>query len=252
MNGLHRRFTLAATRQENARTRSFIFQEALHATPGQFVMAWLPDVDERPLSIAGDDPFTLTVANIGPFSEALHALSPGEHMWARGPLGKGFALEGRHILLAGGGYGAAPLLFLARRAALETIRVTACLGARTAADILLVDAFEEAGATVRIATEDGTKGLAGRVTVAIEDAIAAHRPDTVFACGPVRMLEAIDRLCAANRIPRQLSWEAHMRCGIGLCGSCELPDPHAPGPPLTGLPHSGWLACLDGPVARTE
>ncbi len=63
------------------------------------------------------------------------------------------------------------------------------------------------------------------------------------------MLEAIDLLCEAHHLPRQLSWEAHMRCGIGLCGSCELPDPRYPDKPLSGVPHPGWLACLDGPVS---
>jgi dihydroorotate dehydrogenase electron transfer subunit len=48
------------------------------------------------------------------------------------------------------------------------------------------------------------------------------------------MLTAVARHCQAEQIPAQLGWEAPMRCGLGLCGSCEV-----------GL---GWLACLDGPV----
>ncbi len=53
------------------------------------------------------------------------------------------------------------------------------------------------------------------------------------------MLEAVAALSEARGLPHQLSWEAHMRCGMGLCGACECHQP-------------GWLACVDGPVARSE
>jgi dihydroorotate dehydrogenase electron transfer subunit len=248
-DGLHRRFIVAAARQENYRTTTLVMQTALPSNPGQFVMAWLPGVDERPLSIAGDDPLTLTIANVGPFSAALHRLNPGDALWVRGPLGQGFSLRGKRILVAGGGYGVAPLLFLARRAVAQNVTVTACIGARTGDDVLLAERFEALPAKVRVATEDGTRGIKGLITAVVEAEIAARPPETVYACGPVRMLEAIDRLCDAHRIPRQLSWEAHMRCGIGLCGSCELPDPHGDGTPVSGVPYPGWLTCLDGPVS---
>jgi dihydroorotate dehydrogenase electron transfer subunit len=212
-------------------------------------MAWLPDVDERPFSIAGDEPLSLTVARVGPFSARLYALRPGDALWVRGPLGQGFTLRGRRVLLAGGGYGVAPLLFLAGRAVAGGIAVTACIGARTAAEVLLAERFVQLQAALRITTEDGSRGMRGLVTDAVQAEVATHRPDAAYACGPARMLEAVDRLCEAHRLPRQLSWEAHMRCGIGLCGSCELPDPHQPGAPLDGVPHPGWLTCLDGPVS---
>ena len=88
-----------------------------------------------------------------------------------------------------------------------------------------------------ITTEDGLLGAKGVVTSATEAIIHNLRPNTVYACGPIKMLEAIDRQGEEHNLPRQLAWEAHMRCGIGLCGSCELP------------PRSGWLTCLDGPVS---
>ena len=56
----------------------------------------------------------------------------------------------------------------------------------------------------------------------------------VYACGPTGMLQAVADRCASLGLTAQLSWEAHMRCGIGLCGSCEVGN--------------GWLTCLDGPV----
>jgi len=71
--------------------------------------------------------------------------------------------------------------------------------------------------------------------------MAEERPDILYACGPVGMLEALERVSIAHALPHQLSWEAHMRCGIGLCGSCEV---HGRS--------DGWLTCLDGPVADSE
>jgi dihydroorotate dehydrogenase electron transfer subunit len=241
-SGLHRPYHVAGIRRENYRTRTLLFRESLPAGPGQFVMAWLPGLDEKPFSVAAAHPLALTVAAVGPFSRALTELSPGDRLWVRGPLGRGFEIVTGDLLLVGGGYGAAPLLYLARKALRDGTEraVRACIGARTAGELLLTEAFERAGADVRVTTEDGSRGTRGLVTAAVEAAIAEARPAAVTACGPEGMLTAVDRLCAAHGLPRQLSWEAHMRCGIGLCGSCELPPGKSRG--------AGWLVCLDGPV----
>ena len=241
---LHRPVTVAEIRVENQRTRTLVFHEHLPAQPGQFVMAWLPGIDEKPFSVAAAEPLALTVAAVGPFSRALHRLAAGDRVWVRGPLGRGFQIEKGNILLVGGGYGVAPLLFLAREAIAQGCAVEACIGARTAEDVLLAEGLKRAGAVVRVTTEDGSLGTRGLVTLAAEAAITETRPSVVYACGPVNMLQAIDRLCADHGLPRQLSWEAHLRCGMGLCGSCELPGPSSQG--------SGWLVCRDGPVSFSE
>ena len=84
-------------------------------------------------------------------------------------------------------------------------------------------------------------GIVGTVLPTVEALMAEERPDILYACGPVGMLEALERVSIAHALPHQLSWEAHMRCGIGLCGSCEV---HGRS--------DGWLTCLDGPVADSE
>ena len=251
---LHHPFTLSKVRLENYCTRTFIFRECLPAQPGQFVMVWLPGMDEKPFSIAAAEPLALMVAAVGPFSKAMHKLSAGDHVWVRGPLGQGFQLSEGDILLAGGGYGVAPLLFLAQEAIAEGCAVEACIGAQTAEDVLLAKDFEKAGVTVRITTEDSSRGTRGLVTAATEEAIAKTRPSMVYACGPIKMLEAIDQQCEYHDLPRQLSWEAHMRCGIGLCGSCELPAPQSDSGRVrhAECQGSGWLVCLDGPVSLSE
>lgn len=245
-NGLHQVFHLAEIRNENYHARTFIFKEALACQPGQFVMAWLPGIGEKPFSIAGSDPLTLMIVDVGLVSNAIHQLQPGARLWVRGPLGQGYQLRGKRALLVGGGYGVAPLLYLAHNALKNGMHVDACIGARTGTDVLLATQFEQAGARVRITTEDGSTGTRGLVTLAVNAAIAQARPDALYACGPTRMLEALEKLCEQAGIPCQLSWEAHMRCGMGLCGSCELPAGEGEARKAHG---PGWLTCLDGPVS---
>ncbi len=239
MNTLPQPFTITKIVDENAVTRTFILDGALAAEPGQFVMAWLPGVDEKPFSLAAANPVSLTIAAVGPFSRAIHTLRTGDALWLRGPLGRGFRLPEKmtgELVLVGGGYGVAPLRFLAETARARGFPVRAIVGARTSADLLALDALAALGATVIPATEDGSVGRRGLVTHALADALADGLPALVCACGPTGMLAAVGKLCDAAGVPVQLSWEAHMRCGIGLCGSCERGD--------------GWLTCLDGPVER--
>ena len=148
-----------------------------------------------------------------------------------------------------GGYGAAPLLYLAETALARGDVVRVCLGARSAQDILLAEAFEKVGATVAITTDDGSLGQQGLVTLAVGDALDMFAPDAL--CMPAGRCRCCPRWAVQSRdagVPTQLSWEALMRCGIGLCGSCELP---AEAGQAAGVP-SGWLTCKDGPVYITK
>jgi dihydroorotate dehydrogenase electron transfer subunit len=148
----------------------------------------------------------------------------------------------QRLALVGGGYGVSPLHWLARTQIGVASQITAILGARTAEDVLYDDRFvqvaEASGASktsvdLIITTEDSSRGVAGRVTHALEPLLAAGRIDSIYACGPHGMLAALESLGATYTVPTQLSWEAYMRCAIGICGACE---------------HEGKLLCLDGPV----
>lgn len=236
---LHIPYTITDIKPENATTKTFTFDGSINAEPGQFVMGWLPRLDEKPFSLAGVNPLKLMIAAVGPFSEAVHRLQVGDKLWIRGPLGKGYQLpakSGGRVILVGGGYGSAPLHFLARQVMAAGFAVDVIIGARTAADLLLADEFEALGARVWLTTEDSSAGITGRVTDALPKVMAAGagKPSALYACGPTGMLKALAAWCGKESIPAQLSWEAHMRCGIGLCGSCEAGD--------------GWLTCQDGPV----
>lgn len=226
----------------NEITRWVTFDAPTEAKPGQFVMVWLPDVGEKPFSIVSMDPLGLLVVDVGPFSHAMHQLTVGDPVWIKGPLGQGFSIEGERILLVGGGYGAAPLYPLAIEARGHGVEVHTCLGAHSEPGLLLSDEFTELGCQVSLSTEDGSRGRKSLVTRIVEDAILQSQYDTLYACGPSGMLFALADICKEHRINYQCSWEAHMRCGMGLCGSCEVPTTSDPSLP------SGWLACFDGPV----
>lgn len=238
MNAGYSAALIAERRRENAKTVSLVFDQGISCSPGQFVMVWLPGLDEKPFSIAGRDPLEITVAQVGPFSHALHSLSIGDTVWYRGPFGRGFSGKGERPILVGGGYGAAPLFFLSSRLMADGVppdQLAVALGARTASDLLFVERFRSAGARVLVTTDDGSAGARGVVTDAVGPLLRGA--DRVYACGPEKMLEAVAALCRHSRTPGELSHEAYMRCGVGLCGACEC---------------EGRLVCLDGPVFPAE
>jgi dihydroorotate dehydrogenase electron transfer subunit len=225
-------------------TNWITFDGTIDAIPGQFVMVWLPGVGEKPFSIASMDPFSLLVVAVGPLSHALHQLNEGDILWIKGPLGGGFSIEGDNLLLVGGGYGAAPLYPLAIAARACGKHVHVCLGARESAGLLLSDKFLQLECQVSLATDDGSQGVRGFVMAIVKDAVAMATYDTLYACGPMGLLTALAGICREQTLNYQLSWEAHMRCGMGLCGSCEVSETYDPSLP------PGWLACFDGPVFR--
>ncbi len=124
-------FTIRQAVVEREGVKTFILDGDLMARPGQFVMVWLPGVGEKPFSLMDDRPLSLTVAKVGHFSGALHGLGVGDRVWIRGPLGQGFTLRGERILLIGGGYGVAPLFFLAKLALAEGHSPSVLIAART-------------------------------------------------------------------------------------------------------------------------
>ena len=231
---------IAHVQDENTKTRTLVFDLRLEAGPGQFIMGWLPGVDEKPFSLVRAEPVTLTIARVGPFTESVFALAPGDRFWIRGPLGRSFTLPTEpdcRILLLAGGYGVAPLHFLAERARAAGLAVHVVIGARTAADVIFVDRFASLGAEVAVTTDDGSLGQRGLVTDAAERLLARGNFAALYACGPEPMLEAVETLARACSLPTQLSYEHYMRCGLGVCGSCA---------------RQGWLVCRDGPVKSLQ
>lgn len=244
--GSYRCMRIVKVQTENSRTKTFIFNEAVTCKPGQFVMVWLPRVNEKPFSVVQADPFALTVVSVGTFSAAVNALQPGDRVWIRGPLGNGFKIRGDHLLLVGGGYGAAPLYFLAKEALKMGKTLSVCLGAKSVEELLFAKQLRELGCGIEISTEDGSTGRKGLVTDLVRSIILNECIDAIYACGPVKLLEVLEKIAGESGVSCQLSWESHMRCGIGLCGSCEVKRPQPDGSLIS------WLTCSEGPVWSSE
>ena len=233
------------------------------AVPGQFVHLRVPGLDasslRRPLSICDADAASgrleILYKVVGRGTEALSKARAGDAIDAIGPLGNGFPSPdpARRPVLVGGGYGVAPLHFLARTVLSASLsrpsgaaRPILFAGARTAADLLLVDRFEALGAEVRIATDDGSRGARGLVTAALDEWLASEPGNgpgrEVFACGPAPMLRPVEERATAAGAPAWLSLDRRMACGVGACFGCTQAVRAADG--------SRTLArvCSDGPV----
>lgn len=207
----------------------FSFEREDSAKPGQFYMVWLPGIDEFPLSIAEieDNRRSIIIKIIGKGTEKLSEKSVGDKIWVRGPYGSSFELT-ENALIVGGGIGVAPLIPLIRR-----LRVyIAIVGAKTKDELIPIQ--EE---NVIYVTEDGSIGKKGTVVEVAEEILEQRNFSMVYGCGPEPMLYKLLYLCKKYGVKCQFSLERYMKCGIGLCGSCEL---------------DGYIVCREGPVFNGE
>ncbi len=220
--------------------------------PGQFVHLRLPAPADallrRPFSVfrADGDAFQVLYKAVGGGTRAMERLRAGDGLSVLGPLGHGFpeAAVGALPVLVAGGYGMAALYLQARALPVKGV---AFFGGAAAADILCVPDFEALGWAVHVATEDGSLGVRGRVTDALDAWLASGwdaRPPEFFACGPNGMLRAIGERALARGWTAWVSVDRHMGCGVGACLTCvqKIRDPDAP---------DGWTwlrVCREGPV----
>lgn len=214
--------------EETPSIRTFYFDHEISARPGQFVMVWVPGVDEIPMALSSSS--SITVQKVGDATAALFAMGEGDVMGIRGPYGNGFSAGGRTLAIAGG-VGATPLLPLAESGQVEVF----LLGARTASEVVFADRIRRV-ARLMVATDDGTAGHQGFVTELVSR-VDLEGFDRICVCGPEVMMAAVlrilDRAGCAGR--GEFSLQRYMKCGVGLCGSCCI-DPH------------GLRVCRDGPV----
>ncbi|MDD5042030.1 MAG: dihydroorotate dehydrogenase electron transfer subunit [Candidatus Peribacteraceae bacterium] len=247
-------YRIAGVKKETEHVTTFTFAVSLGARPGQFVMLWLPGVDEIPMSVANDDgkKLRITFFAVGDTTKKLAKLTKGDLVGLRGPFGTHYAWEPKqHLVLIAGGYGAAPMFFTASEAAKDGCTLTTIVGARSKEHLLYVDAFSSLPrTTVRVATDDGSQGHKGYNVQLLRELLqgktlrprsgsTAHAVDQVFACGPEHMLVAVSDLCFEHKVPCQLSLERYMKCGFGLCGNCAVDS-------------SGMRLCVGGPVVKNE
>ncbi len=253
---LPRTYRIKAIKQETDMVRTFTFDGSLGAKPGQFVMVWMPGVDEVPMSVAYDDGATtkITFFAVGDMTNEFAKLQVGDLAGLRGPFGTFYEWEpGQHIVLVAGGYGAAPMYFVAKETVGHGCTLEVIVGARGKEHLLYVKELEALPhVSLHIATNDGSVGYKGFNTDILEKLLAScphdstsakkkecHPVDQVFGCGPEMMLKKISEITAAYDVPAQLSMERYMKCGYGICGNCVI-DP------------LGIRMCTEGPVVKNE
>ncbi|MEM4367682.1 MAG: hypothetical protein QXO21_01510 [Candidatus Anstonellales archaeon] len=245
-NSDYKELILKENFEEAKGINTLIFDKKICAEPGQFVMLWLPGIDEKPFSIGFDNPFELTVARRGNFSNYLCDLEIGKKIYVRGPYGNYFEYnkirENEVLILVAGSYGLVPLRFLLRKYGKKrNIKKYIIYGARTN-DLLIKNIPKEENLEIIFTTDDGSFGKKGKVTDALIEILERiynkFERIHIFTCGNEKMSYAIANICENyENINLRMSLERIMKCGIGICGHCAI---------------GSKLCCSDGSIFGKE
>lgn len=252
---LPRGFVVRERRQDTRDTATYVLEPCdgvpLAFSPGQFTMLGLMGVGEVPISISGDPASPLlvhTVRDVGGATHVLLQAQVGDVLEVRGPYGTGWDVEdarGADVLVVAGGIGLAPLrpALLAVLARRERYRSVALLyGARSPDDRLYPEQLEEwgeRGIDVACIVDHGTPGWPGRVglvTTLLPRAGIDPASTLALVCGPEVMIRHVARSLVDLGVDpdrTRVSMERNMKCGVGLCGHCQLRE---------------LFVCTDGPV----
>jgi dihydroorotate dehydrogenase electron transfer subunit len=227
---------------ESPTVKIFTFKDkqCARAKPGQFLMLWIPSVDEIPLSILDakeNGTVSVAVKKVGEATGAFHNKRVGELVGVRGPFGNCFTLKGGRMLMVSGGTGTAPILFLAERLAPKIAKLVFVTGAKTREELLFMNKSKRTlgGEKTQLiaTTEDGSYGIRGLVTKPLERLLERERFDMIYTCGPEQMMRKVFDLAEKYGVALEASLERLMRCAIGLCGSCVI---------------GRYRVCREGPV----
>ncbi len=208
--------------------------------PGQFCQVQLPGLYlRRPISICDWDEngMTLIYKVVGQGTEALSQMETGAVLDVLNGLGNGYDVSacGDCPLVIGGGVGTPPMYGLTRALLRAGKQPQVILGFNTYEEIFLLDEFEDLDVPVTVTTADGSFGVKGFVT----DAMELADPRYIFACGPLPMLKAVYKKSGCPT--GQYSLEERMACGFGACMGCSMETRFGP-----------KRVCKDGPVFRKE
>lgn len=228
---------------------------ARRCLPGQFVMAAEEAGMDQPFPLlkralavystrfeGQEGVLSLLLKVVGDGTRRLVSLRPGDQVSLVGPLGNGFSLQegrGKVCYLVAGGIGIASFYLLAEELLAQGGRPSLVYGARSRQDLAGIGDFEALGLPVYVSTEDGSRGIRGLVTSALQEAVTDHsgKPAIIYTCGPTPMMQAVSRWAAARSLPCRISVENRMACGFGVCLGCTV------------LTAQGYrLACTHGPV----
>ncbi len=237
--------------QETPSVKTFFFRDELSdlAKPGQFLMVWIPRIEELPLSIMISDKrnyAAVTIRKHGYGSTSLFEMKKGDKLGIRGPYGNSFILKDnyKNILLIGGGTGLVPLVRLLNTIKTKKINIVIIIGSKSKNEVFFIDLINKILDNnklfkILISTEDGSFGKRGFPIDILKEVLSEgyYNFDMIYTCGPELMMKKIFDIAIEKKIPIQASLERYMKCGIGICSSCCIND---------------MLVCYDGTIFDNE
>lgn len=227
------------------------------ARPGNFVEVRVSEQTEpflrRPISIYNMDKengileFIFQIKGKG--TELLAKKEVGTKIDIVGPIGYGtFKYEDyKNIAIIGGGIGVFPLYELAKCAKKSNINVSTYLGYRNENCVVLEEEFKKVSDKFVLTTDDGSYKQKGFAIDYLKKDIETTKIDCIYACGPLPMLKAVQKLAIEKDIPCQISLEEKMACGLGVCLGCAVKTMQSP----KEAPEY-WHVCKAGPVFNAK
>ena len=252
---------ITETEDRNLKTFHFNFihpedEEKFAYIPGQFAELSIAGQGEVPIGIASSptekESVMFTVNKVGVVTTYLHNMKPGETMGLRGPMGNWYPweeMEGKNVLIIGGGFAFTTLrssiiymLHPDNRPKFKNI--TAFIGARTPGMLLYRDELTEwetrddmdMHITVDATDDPDWKYHIGLVPPIVEENVTSSEDTYALVCGPPIMIKFTQPVLEKLGFPPEriiLSLEMRMKCGIGMCGRCNIGDQYV---------------CKEGPV----
>lgn len=213
---------------------------AKKAKPGQFIILRIDEEGERiPLTIAGSNQneITLVFQAVGKTTKQLSEFKKDSNMLDLvGPLGNPSDIrQYGNVCLVGGGVGAAELLPIAKAFKKAKNRVVTIIGAKEKKSLILVDELKKISNELVICTDDGSRGMKGFVTTALEALLKKERINFVYAVGPAIMMKFVSAL-TLDKVKTVVSLNPMMIDGMGMCGGCRVI-----------VDNQVRFACIDGP-----
>ncbi|MBI4452339.1 dihydroorotate dehydrogenase electron transfer subunit [Candidatus Woesearchaeota archaeon] len=212
---------------------SFFFRHKLECKPGQFLMIWLPGVDEKPMAVSysSKNEFAFTSQAIGKFTTALEKIRKGDKLGIRGPYGNSFSRKENACVVAGGvGLSSVSTLIDALKNPLIIY------GARTKEHLIYLKRYKNKN--MLITTDDGSFGRKGFTTDVLEEVLSKNKKiKIIYTCGPEIMMKKVFDICNKYKVELEASLERYMKCSFGICGACMIDDK---------------IVCIDGPIFNSS
>ena len=213
--------------------KSFFFKSSIECLPGQFIMVWLPGVDEKPMAVSywSKNEFAFTSKSIGAFTAAIDKLKKGDKIGIRGSYGNCFSAK-ENACVVGGGVGMASVSTL-----IDALKNPMIInGARSKESLIYLKRFKSKNMIA--ATDDGSCGRKGLVSDVLDGILSSgEKIKIVYTCGPEIMMQKVFEVCERHKVELEASLERYMACGFGVCGKCMVND---------------RIVCIDGPIFNSK